>query len=140
MNVGAANARGEVLLFLHADTCLPEQFGNKVLTALARNGVSAGAFTLGIDSEDWGMRFIERVANWRARIFKMPYGDQALFVSRKLFSEIGGYADDPIMEDFELVRRLKRKGKIVVLPESVRTSARRWPSHGPSFSDCRCHG
>jgi len=130
MNVGAANARGEVLLFLHADTCLPEQFGNKVLTALARNGVSAGAFTLGIDSEDWGLRFIERVANWRARIFKMPYGDQALFVSRKLFSEIGGYADDPIMEDFELIRRLKKKGEIVILPESVKTSPRRWQNFG----------
>ena len=130
MNTGAAKAQGEVLLFLHGDTRLPEQFENKVLTALTRKGVSAGAFTLGIDSNDWGLRFIERVANWRARLFKMPYGDQALFVSRQLFFEIGGFADYPIMEDFEFVRRLKKKGAIAILPESVKTSPRRWQNFG----------
>jgi len=97
---------------------------------MAREGVSAGAFTLGIDSRDRGLRFIERVANWRARFFKMPYGDQALFVSRQLFIEIGGFADYPIMEDFELVRRLKKMGGIVILPESVKTSPRRWQNIG----------
>ena len=130
MNAGAAAAHGEVLLFLHADTCLPKQFEKKVLATVIREGVSAGAFTLGIDSQDRGLRFIEQVANWRARIFKMPYGDQALFVSRKLFFEIGGFADYPIMEDFELVRRLKKKGKIVILPDAVKTSPRRWQNFG----------
>jgi rSAM/selenodomain-associated transferase 2/rSAM/selenodomain-associated transferase 1 len=130
MNAGASAAGGDVLLFLHADTCLPEQFEPKVLAALNRSGVSAGAFTLGIDSEDRGLRFIERVANWRARIFQLPYGDQALFVSRQLFSEIGGFADYPIMEDFDLVRRLKKKGKIAILPDSVSTSPRRWQNLG----------
>ncbi|MBW2337662.1 MAG: TIGR04283 family arsenosugar biosynthesis glycosyltransferase [Deltaproteobacteria bacterium] len=130
MNAGAAEAQGEVLLFLHADTRLPEKFEEKVLTAVARKGYCAGAFTLGIDSEDWGLRFIERVANWRARFFKLPYGDQALFVSRQLFHEIGGFADYPIMEDFELIRRLKKKSKIAILPESVITSPRRWQNLG----------
>ena len=130
MNAGAAAAHGEVLLFLHADTCLPKQFEKKVLATVTREGVSAGAFTLGIDSQDRGLRFIEQVANWRARIFKMPYGDQALFVSRKLFFEIGGFADYPIMEDFELVRRLKKKGKIAILPDAVKTSPRRWQNFG----------
>ncbi len=130
MNTGAAEASGDVLLFLHADTRLPENFETCVAAALAQDEVCAGAFSLGIDSDAGGLRLIERVANWRSRFFQMPYGDQALFVSRSLFHEIGGYPDYPIMEDFELVRRLKQKGKIVILPESVQTSARRWLNFG----------
>lgn len=130
MNAGAAEATGDVLLFLHADTRLPENFENCVLAAATRKEFCAGAFSLGIDSDVASLRFIERVANWRSRFFQMPYGDQALFVARNLFHEIGGYPDYPIMEDFELVRRLKRKGKIAILPESVQTSPRRWLNFG----------
>jgi rSAM/selenodomain-associated transferase 2 len=130
MNAGAAEAGGDVLIFLHADTRLPDKFDEKVLAAVTRNGFSAGAFTLGIDTDAPGLKFIERVANWRSRFLKMPYGDQALFVSRYLFNAIGGFPDFPIMEDFELIRRLRRKGKIVILPESVQTSPRRWLNFG----------
>jgi rSAM/selenodomain-associated transferase 2/rSAM/selenodomain-associated transferase 1 len=130
MNFGAAQASGDVLLFLHADTSLPQGFKNSVLAAVARQDICAGAFSLGIASQARGLRFIERVANWRSRFFQMPYGDQALFVTRKLFHEIGGYPDYPIMEDFEIVRRLKKKGKIAILPESVQTSPRRWLNLG----------
>jgi rSAM/selenodomain-associated transferase 2 len=130
MNVGAAQASADVLLFLHADTRLPPGFENSVLAVMARQDICAGAFSLGIASEASGLRFIERVANWRSRFFQMPYGDQALFVTRKLFHEIGGYPDYPIMEDFEFVRRLKKKGKITILPESVQTSPRRWLNLG----------
>jgi rSAM/selenodomain-associated transferase 2/rSAM/selenodomain-associated transferase 1 len=130
MNAGAAHASGDVLLFLHADTRLPKKFDEKVLTAVTRKGFSAGAFTLAIDKDSPCMRFIERVANWRARFFQMPYGDQALFVSRNFFNDVGGFPEIPIMEDFELIRNLKRKGRIIILPESVRTSPRRWQNIG----------
>jgi len=130
MNAGAAEAGGDVLLFLHADTRLPENFEDRILATVATNGFSAGAFSLGINADAKGLRFIERVANWRARFFQMPYGDQALFVSRDLFHQIGGFPDFPIMEDFELIRRLKRRGKIAILPESVKTSPRRWLNFG----------
>jgi rSAM/selenodomain-associated transferase 2/rSAM/selenodomain-associated transferase 1 len=130
MNAGAAEAGGDVLIFLHADTRLPDQFDEKVLAAVTRKGVSAGAFTLGIDTDAPGLKFIEQVANWRSRYLRMPYGDQALFVSRPLFNAIGGFPDLPIMEDFELVRRLRRKSKIAILPEAVQTSPRRWLNFG----------
>jgi hypothetical protein len=130
MNAGAARATGEILLFLHADTLLPDNYAEKVRTALKPDGVSAGAFSLGIESDVNGLRLVENVANWRSRVFQMPYGDQALFVSRETFNQIGGYPDYPIMEDFEFVRRLKRRGKIVILPDSVRTSPRRWQNLG----------
>ena len=130
MNAGAEVARGDVLLFLHADTLLPDNFENLVLSAADRKGFCAGAFSLGIDSRDRGLRFIEWMANWRARLLKMPYGDQALFVSRDLFIQIGGFADYPIMEDFDLVRRLKNIGTITILPDPVKTSPRRWQNLG----------
>lgn len=130
MNAGAAEAQGDVFLFLHADTRLPANFEEKVMAAVSRDGICAGAFTLGIDSKAWGLKFIERAANWRARMFKLPYGDQALFVRRDLFFEIGGFPDYPIMEDFEFIRRLKKKGSLTILPESVKTSPRRWQNFG----------
>jgi rSAM/selenodomain-associated transferase 2/rSAM/selenodomain-associated transferase 1 len=130
MNVGAADASGNVFLFLHADTRLPDKFDEKVLKAATQNSFSAGAFTLGIDSDLPGLRFIERAAGWRTRFLKMPYGDQAIFVSRVFFNAVGGFPEIPIMEDFELVRRLKRMGKIIILPESVQTSPRRWHNFG----------
>jgi hypothetical protein len=130
MNAGAAESVGDVLLFLHADTRLPDNFDAKVMAAVNQDGFCAGAFSLGIDSDVWGLRFIERVANWRSRFFQMPYGDQALFVCRDLFNQIGGFPNFPIMEDFELIRRLRRKGKISILPESVRTSPRRYLNFG----------
>ena len=130
MNAGAAASVGDVLLFLHADTQLPDNFDAKVMATVSQNGFCAGAFSLGIGSDARGLRFIERVANWRSRFFQMPYGDQALFVCRDLFNEIGGFPDLPIMEDFELIRRLRRKGKISILPDCVRTSPRRYLNFG----------
>lgn len=126
MNAGASTATGDVLVFLHADTLLPGRFKKHILAALNQDGVAAGAFRLTIDSTTAGIRFIERITYLRSRYLQMPYGDQALFMRKALFEDIGGFPQMPIMEDFILIRRLKRKGKIVLLPESVMTSPRRW--------------
>ncbi len=126
MNTGASVANGDVLVFLHADTRLPKHFKNQILPALNQNGVAAGAFRLTIDSTTAGFRFIERMTYLRSRYLRMPYGDQALFMRKVLFEKIGGFPELPIMEDFILIRRLKRKGKIVIVPAAVVTSPRRW--------------
>ena len=126
MNAGAKAAAGEILMFLHADTLLPKDFSDQILTTLNQKGIAAGAFRLNINSNAAGIRIIERMANLRSRLLRLPYGDQALFMKKSLFEAIGGFPDMPIMEDFILVRRLKRKGKIVIVPSAVVTSPRRW--------------
>ena len=130
MNSGATAATGEVLVFLHADTLLPEDFNHQIVSALNQKDVVAGAFRLAIDSSAAGIHFIERMADLRSRYLQLPYGDQALFMKKSIFKAIGGFADLPIMEDFILVRRLKRKGKILILPDAVITSPRRWLHFG----------
>ena len=126
MNAGAAAAVGDILVFLHADTLLPGGFSDQIVSSLNQKNVAAGAFQLSIDSNAAGLRIIEHVANWRSRLLRLPYGDQALFMKKSLFEEIGGFPNLPIMEDYILVRRLKRKGKIFIVPAAVVTSPRRW--------------
>jgi hypothetical protein len=130
MNVGAEAALGDLFLFLHADTRLPEKFDGWVREILARPGIAAGAFKFRLDVSSRSLQIIERVANWRSRRLQMPYGDQAIFIRSALFREIGGFLEMPIMEDFELIRRLKRKGRILTLPQPAITSARRWSMLG----------
>ena len=130
MNAGAAGVTGNVLLFLHADTTPPRFWSRLVTEALGNTGVAAGAFGFGIAEEFSGRRMLEWATNWRSRWRQMPYGDQALFLTRELFEEEGGFADLPIMEDYEFVRRLRRRGRIVTLAERAITSGRRWQQHG----------
>jgi uncharacterized protein len=130
MNAGAREATGEVLIFLHADTRLPAGFDSLVRETLQIPGIAAGAFEFRLDSTSLGLRFIERVANWRSRRLQLPYGDQAIFLKSSLFREIGGFPEIPIMEDVELVRRLKKMGRIKTLGVDAVTSARRWRELG----------
>ncbi|MGE0607559.1 MAG: TIGR04283 family arsenosugar biosynthesis glycosyltransferase [Pirellulales bacterium] len=129
LNAGAALASGQVLLFLHADTLLPAGFAQQVWQTL-QQGAVAGAFRLHIDSDRAGFRLIEWGANLRSRYLHMPYGDQGLFMRSDTFYELGGFPNWPLMEDYELCRRLLRRGRISLVAEPVRTSARRWLRRG----------
>ena len=137
MNVGARAASGVILLFLHADTRLPERFDKRVRREfeqprITRRGETvAGAFALCIDSPQRMLRLIEWGANFRSHHLQMPYGDQALFLKAETFRSVGGFPELPIMEDFELVRRLRRRGRIALADAAVTTSAHRWSALGP---------
>jgi rSAM/selenodomain-associated transferase 2 len=130
MNAGADAATGGIFLFLHGDTRLPKRFDSLVRAALRRSGVAAGAFQFRLDANGRPYRILEGLVNWRSRVLQMPYGDQALFTKAGMFRAVGGFPDLPIMEDFEMVRRLRRIGKLVIIPASVVTSARRWQERG----------
>jgi uncharacterized protein len=114
MNWGAAIARSDILLFLHADTQLPADFLAQIQHTLAQPGVVAGAFELAIADDRPILRWIERGVNWRSRVWQLPYGDQGLFLKAETFWQLGGYADLPIMEDFEFVKRLQKMGKVAI--------------------------
>lgn len=130
MNQGAAAATGDMLLFLHADTCLPDQWDQQVRETLARPGVVAGAFNLRINGSGVGLRLVEWGVGLRSHLFQMPYGDQAIFLPAPVFEQLGGFPELPIMEDFELMRRLRRKGQIAIADTFVQTSNRRWQKLG----------
>lgn len=130
MNAGAAAASSEILLFLHADTRLPADFADAVHEILAELGTIAGAFRLRIEGDLAGLRWVERGVNWRSKYLQFPYGDQGIFLRADTFDKIGGFPDLPIMEDFELVRRLRRLGRVAIAPTAVQTSGRRWQKLG----------
>lgn len=130
MNAAAREARGEFLLFLHADTTPPERFSGIVADALARPGVAAGAFRFALREKIAWRRLVEIPTRLRGSLLGRPYGDQGLFLRRDLFQRIGGFPDWPILEDVELLRRLRRLGGIVITRECAPTSARRWMRGG----------
>jgi rSAM/selenodomain-associated transferase 2/rSAM/selenodomain-associated transferase 1 len=130
LNAGAAASRGRLLLFLHADTLPPAGYAELVRRTLADPRVAAGAFGLRTDGAGAALRLVEWGANIRSALFRRPYGDQGLFMERRVFDELGGFSPLPIMEDYELVRRLRRRGGVVTLDAAAVTSARRWQRLG----------
>ena len=138
LNRGAGAASGETLIFLHADTQLPPDALIRIGEALRDRTLAGGAFDLAIDSPRRAFRTIERVASLRTRLTRIPYGDQAIFLRRAWFGFLGGFRDLPIMEDVDLMRRLKHAGgRIAIRPERVVTSSRRGEREGILYTTLR---
>jgi len=130
LNAGAAHAGEPFLLFLHADTLLPPDYTDAVRRVLMDPGVAVGAFRLRVDRPGLLMRLVETGIRIRCALFRMPYGDQALFLRAESFRRLGGFAEISLMEDVDLVRRAGAIGSIRIAPEAVVTSGRRWDSAG----------
>lgn len=130
MNLAAATATGEFLLFLHADTLPPPDYSSIVRSILRTPGTSAGAFGFALSGKLSSAPLIERLVNLRCRLFQTPYGDQGLFLRRRIFRHAGRFPDWPVLEDLHLVRMLKRVGRVQTSTEVARTSPRRWQTGG----------
>ena len=128
MNAGARIARADALLFLHADTRLPPDADRLVFGALAES--AWGRFDVRIEGESPLLALVARLMNWRSRLTGVATGDQAMFVTRRVFAEVGGFPEIPLMEDIALSRRLKRLSRPACLKAQVATSGRRWERHG----------
>lgn len=130
MNRAATMATGEFLLFLHADTTPPPEYQRVITRLLQSPATSAGAFRFGLTGDLPNAPLIESLVGLRCRLLGTPYGDQGLFMRRRIFQHLGGYPDWPVMEDLHMVRRLKRLGAVRMALEAARTSTRRWEKCG----------
>jgi len=128
MNAGAMLATGDVLLFLHADTELPADAIDNVQQAIAQ--YDWGRFDVRLDSREPLLKIVGLMINQRSRLMSIATGDQAIFIKKSIFEQIGGYPDQPLMEDIELCKRLKKIARPACLKSKVTTSARRWQQHG----------
>jgi len=131
MNAAARQARGDILVFLHADCRLPQEAFGEMERLLGDDRLAGGAFALAIDAPGWQFSLIARMANFRTRLTRLPYGDQAVFLRREAFHALGGFSDLPLLEDVDLVLRLRRAGmRLSLSPLAVTASARRWLDEG----------
>ena len=130
LNTGAAQATGDIYLFLHADTQLPNDWQTQIESTLAQPNTIAGAFQLKINSPQRGIALVEWGVQIRSRFFHLPYGDQGIFLKAATFQQLGGFPDLAIMEDYQFIQQLKQHGKISISPTYVITSGRRWETLG----------
>ncbi len=130
MNAGAAIAEGDILLFLHADTKLPGKWDRLVRETFENEEVAGSAFRFSIERASPPFSLISFAVNMRSALTSLPYGDQAIAVRKSVFSKVGGYRPIPIMEDVEMVRAVRRLGKLKIIEAAVSTSARRWEKEG----------
>lgn len=130
MNTGAHQANGDVFLFLHADTRLPHAALQHISQGLTKQDRSWGRFDVCISGRPFMLRVVSRMINWRSRLSGIATGDQAIFVRRAVFEQLQGYADQPLMEDVELSKRLKKISRPACIAHCVTTSGRRWETRG----------
>jgi len=129
MNAGAAQAKGQLLVFLHADTLLPND-ALKLLNKLSHQPMTWGRFDVELVGQSKWLPVVATMMNIRSRLTGIATGDQALFFSRDLFETLAGFADQPLMEDIEICRRAKAYAKPICCRSRVKTSGRRWDSFG----------
>jgi len=130
MNRGARASEGEILLFLHADTLLPEQGLELIAASLEDPAVVGGRFELELAAAGWRFRVISKASTWRSRFLGITYGDQGIFCRRSVFDSVGGFPDLEIFEDSEFCRLMKKEGRFILIDSPVRCSARRWRRSG----------
>lgn len=130
MNTGARASKASLLLFLHADTRLPENADARVIAHTARSQVTWGRFDVHIEGRSRLLPIISAMMNLRSRLTGIATGDQALFMARPLFEQVGGFPEQPLMEDVEICKRLKQISPPVCLTDRVVTSGRRWDQRG----------
>ena len=137
MNVGADEATGDILLFLHADSRIEPESYRKMLQCMLNPEWIGGAFTLCIESGKWSLKLIALLANIRSKYFGLAYGDQGFFVRKEVFKDMNGFSPLPICEDLDFYYRLRKKGPVILLKEKAHTSPRRWIKEGILFTTAR---
>jgi rSAM/selenodomain-associated transferase 2 len=138
MNKGAKHASAEILIFIHADTRLPKNGLEIIQETMKNKHLVGGAFSLQIQSKHKLLQTVAAISTLRSQITQAPYGDQVHFIRKTFFENIKGYKTMPIMEDVEIMRRIKKNnGKIKILPHHVITSDRRWQKEGLLYTNLR---
>ena len=137
MNVGADEATGDILLFLHADSRIEPESYRKMQQCMQNPKWIGGAFTLCIESGKWSLKLIALLANIRSKYFGIAYGDQGFFVRKEVFNDMNGFSPIPICEDLDFYYRLRKKGSVILLKEKAHTSPRRWINEGIFFTTVR---
>ena len=130
MNAGSVEASGELLWFLHADSELPERADNLIIHAVTTGTFTWGRFDVQLSGRQKLLRIVEKMMNLRSRLTGIATGDQGIFISRKLFEQVGGYPDQLLMEDIALCKELKKYQSPVTVHEKMVTSSRRWEQNG----------
>jgi rSAM/selenodomain-associated transferase 2 len=138
MNYGAKYATHSILFFLHADSYLPAGCFSAITEIMEKTDIAAGAFNLGIDSDSLWLKAIAKGATIRSRLTGIPYGDQGFFIKKEIFNKINGFSDLPLMEDIDIMQKLKKQNyKMKLINQKLITSPRRWEKQGIVYCSLR---